>query len=72
MTKQKYKSDAMESVHSSAKALFSIGSIDKARMLEYDRLCLAPSAEVRGLKSKNRFHATVVGTQNGDKKDLPK
>jgi len=62
MTKQKYKSDAMESVHSSAKALFSIGSIDKDKMLAYDRLCLVPSTEVRGEKSKNKFHATEVGT----------
>ncbi len=72
MTKPKYKSDAMESVHSSAKALFNIGSIDKAQMLEYDRICLVPSTEARGLKSKTKFHATVAGTQNGDKKDLPK
>ena len=70
--KSRSKSDAMESVHSTAKALFSIGSIDKAQMLEYDRLCLVPSTEVGGVKSKNKFHATVVGTQNGDKKDLPK
>lgn len=42
MTKPKYKSEAMESIHLSATAMFSIGSIDKEKMLEYDRLCLVP------------------------------
>lgn len=72
MTKPKYKSDAMESVHSTAKAMFSIGSIDKAQMQEYDRICLVTSVEVSGLKSKNKFHPTVAGAQNDEKTALPK
>ncbi len=72
MKKPKYKSDAMESMHSSATACFSIGSIGKAQMLEYDRICLVTSVEVSGLKSKNKFQPTVAGAQNDDKNDLPK
>lgn len=68
----KYKSNAMESIHSTASALFSIGSIDKDQMLEYDRICLVTSVEVRSLKSKSKFHPTVAGAQNDDKNDLPK
>lgn len=45
-TKQKYKSDAFEAIHSSASALMSVGAIDKATMREYDELCLDLAAEI--------------------------
>jgi putative transcriptional regulator len=46
MTK-KIRSEAFESIHSSAEALLKIGAIDKAAMREFDEVCMAEvSAEV--------------------------
>jgi len=43
----KIKSEAFESIHSSAKALLKIGAIDKATMREFDEACMAEvSAEI--------------------------
>lgn len=39
-TKRKFKSDAFESIHSSASALLRIGAIDKATMRTFDESCL--------------------------------
>ncbi len=36
-----YKSDAFESIHSSAAALLEIGAIDKAAKSEFDASCIA-------------------------------
>jgi len=40
-TKKKFKSDAFESIHSSASALLKVGAIEKATMREFDKACLA-------------------------------
>lgn len=40
MTK-KFKSEAFESIHSSANALLAIGAIDKATMRKFDESCIA-------------------------------
>ena len=45
-TKQKYKSDAFEAIHSSASALRDVGAINKTTMREYDDLCLNTVAEI--------------------------
>jgi len=37
----KYKSDAFESIHASAQALYRIGAIDKVTMREFDAACFA-------------------------------
>ena len=42
-TKHKYKSDAFEAVHSSASAMFRVGTIDKATMRSFDASCLVPA-----------------------------
>lgn len=39
---KKFKSEALESVHESATALFEIGVIGKATMREFDLDCIAP------------------------------
>ncbi|MEI7669802.1 MAG: DNA-binding transcriptional regulator [Pseudomonadota bacterium] len=39
--KKTYKSDAFESIHLSATALFKVGAIDKVSMRNYDKGCLA-------------------------------
>ncbi|AOE61810.1 DNA-binding transcriptional regulator [Pseudomonas corrugata] len=38
---KKFKSEAFESIHSSAEALLKIGAIDKATMREFDETCIA-------------------------------
>lgn len=63
----KYKSGALESVHVTAKGLFSIGMIDNAKMLEYDRACLIPAVQAESKKSKTK---TVVRHDN--RVDVPK
>jgi putative transcriptional regulator len=43
---QKFKSDALEAVHSAASALHQVGAINKATMRDYDLLALAPAPEI--------------------------
>lgn len=52
-TRRRFKSDALEAVHSSASALRKIGAIDKATMREFDEACLAspPALAPRQIKS---------------------
>ncbi len=45
-TKRRFKSDAFESIHSSASALLKVGAIDKATMRTFDESCLAPLSPV--------------------------
>jgi putative transcriptional regulator len=40
-TKRKYKNDAFEAIHSSARAMLKVGAIDKATMRQFDASCLA-------------------------------
>ncbi|RZM20918.1 MAG: DNA-binding transcriptional regulator [Pedobacter sp.] len=44
---KKFKSDAFESIHSSANALLAIGAIDKATMREFDESCIAEVSDIR-------------------------
>jgi len=46
-TKRKYKSDAFESIHSTASAFHSVGVIDKATMRHFDESCLAVTPEIK-------------------------
>jgi len=39
--KPEFKSDAFESIHSSAKALFRVGAISKTTLREFDDVCQA-------------------------------
>lgn len=45
MTKQRYKSDAYEAIHSSVKAMYKVGTIDKETMRSFDESCLAVPME---------------------------
>ncbi len=59
-TKQKYKSDAFEAIHSSASALRDVGAINKTTMREYDDLCLNTVAEINAQDIKRiREHVHV-------------
>jgi putative transcriptional regulator len=50
--KNQFKSDAFEAIHSSALALFKIGTIDKATMRSFDESCIAspPKLEPQDIK----------------------
>ena len=42
MSKPRYKSDAFEAIHGSARALHRVGAIGKATMRDFDETCLSP------------------------------
>ena len=44
--KAKFKSDALEAVHSAAQGLHRAGTVDKATMREFDESCLAAPPEI--------------------------
>ncbi|WP_214509493.1 DNA-binding protein [Pseudomonas brassicacearum] len=61
MTKE-IKSEAFESIHSSAEALLKIGAIDKTTMREFDEACMAEvSAEISDQEDSSALRA---GPQN--------
>jgi putative transcriptional regulator len=55
-TKLKYKSDISEAIHSSARALYSVGAIDRVTMREYDHSCLVPTLEPKQIKKLRQRH----------------
>jgi putative transcriptional regulator len=62
--KPKYKSEVFESIHASARAIFSVGGIDKATMRRFDESCLvSPPAleakQIKKLREKTRVSQPV-------------
>jgi putative transcriptional regulator len=58
---KKFKSEAFESIHSSASALLAIGAIDKATMREFDESCIAVVPEIKAAqirKIRQRSHVS--------------
>ena len=51
-TKTKFKSDAFESIHTSAQALHKIGAIDKATLRNFDASCLVHTPEIEPAQIK--------------------
>jgi putative transcriptional regulator len=51
-TTRKYKSEAMEAIHSSAQALFDVGAIDKKTMKHFDESCITSISEIEPMKIK--------------------
>ncbi|MBP7492821.1 MAG: DNA-binding transcriptional regulator [Rhodoferax sp.] len=47
MTKMKFKSDAFEAIHASARSLYKVGAIDKATLRNFDDACLVVLAEIK-------------------------
>jgi putative transcriptional regulator len=45
-TKQKFKSDAFEAIHSSARAMFKVGAMDKTTLRQFDECCLSVPTEI--------------------------
>ncbi|MFF7710653.1 helix-turn-helix domain-containing protein [Pseudomonas sp. NPDC007930] len=64
MAKQ-FKSEALESIHQSASALFEIGAIDKATLRDFDESCLAcvpthiEPADIKRLRQANHVSQPV-------------
>ena len=52
-SKQKFKSDAFEAIHSSARALSKVGAIGKTTLRQFDESCLSvpPVIKPRQIKS---------------------
>lgn len=46
-TKRKFKSDAFEAIHASARALHKVGAISKVTLREFDESCLAMPIEIK-------------------------
>jgi len=64
MSKQAYKSDAFEAIHSSARALHRVGAIAKATMRDFDAACLSvPTAyapkDIQRLREANKVSQPV-------------
>lgn len=72
MKEPNHKSDAFESIHVSVRGLFSVGMIDAAKMLEYDRACLMPAVEVSGDNSQTKVQTNSKGSRSDDKFVVPK
>ena len=46
-TKRKFKSDAFDAIHASARALHKVGAISKVTLREFDESCLAIPIEIK-------------------------
>ncbi|WP_026227817.1 DNA-binding transcriptional regulator [Hoeflea sp. 108] len=56
-TKPRFKSDAFEAIHSSANAMYKVGTIDKATMRSFDESCLTtPNLEPDEIKTLRESH----------------
>lgn len=63
-TTRKFKSDAFESIHSTAEAFHSVGVIDKATMRHFDESCLTTPPpilpdEIKRLRERNKVSQPV-------------
>lgn len=52
MSKKKFKSDVMQSIHESAAALHKVGAIDKATMKGFDVSCIAQTPQLEAAQIK--------------------
>lgn len=60
----KYKSNAFEAIHTSAKALFEVGALDKATMSNFDDSCLMSppkfeAAQIKEIREMNHVSQPV-------------
>lgn len=63
-TKRKSKNDAFEAIHTSARALYKVGAINKTTLREFDEACLSvPSSidprAIRKIRERSRVSQTV-------------
>jgi putative transcriptional regulator len=66
-TKSKYKSDAMEAIHSSVSAMYRVGTIDKATMRSFDLSCLVnpgfDAEDIKLLREKSELSQRVFARE---------
>lgn len=63
-TKNKFKSEAFEAIHSSASALLNVGAIDKTTMRQFDDTCLSiphvlEPVDIKHIREKNHVSQPV-------------
>ncbi|MBI3715329.1 MAG: DNA-binding transcriptional regulator [Betaproteobacteria bacterium] len=63
-TKQKFKTEAFEAIHTSAQALVKVGAINKTTLREFDEVCLSvPTAidpqAIRKIRERSRVSQPV-------------
>jgi len=63
-TKARFKSDALEAVHSAAAGMYRAGTIDKATMRDFDETCLSVTppitpAQIKQLREANNVSQPV-------------
>lgn len=62
---KKFKSEALESIHESAQALFEVGALTKATMREFDEDCIAEvpaemkPAQIREIRERSHVSQPV-------------
>lgn len=66
-TKQKFKSDAFEAIHSAAAGMENAGAISKKTMRDYDALCIAESPSfspvaIRKMRETNHLSQPVFAS----------
>ena len=64
MTSKKFKSDILESVHTSAVALLKVGAIDKQTMRQFDERCLVTvptlsAQQIKKLRIANKISQPI-------------
>ena len=59
-TKQKFKSDVLKAIHTSASALHKVGAVNKATMREFDASCIATISAIEPEQIKKIREAAQV------------
>ena len=59
-TKQKFKSDVLKAIHTSASALHKVGAVNKATMREFDASCIATVSAIAPQQIKKIREAAQV------------
>ncbi len=67
-TKQKFKSDAFEAIHSAIEGMYRVGTVDKATMRRFDEACFAvpPQLEpkdIKALRQKGKVSQTAFASR---------
>lgn len=64
MSRKKYRSDAMASIHETMEALHNIGAIDKQTMRRFDDACLTPvspltAEQIKALREREHVSQAI-------------
>ena len=72
---EKYRSEALASIHETMEALHDVGAVDKQTMREFDSACLTPieiltPEEIRGLREREHLSQPVFARYLNVSKNL--